>query len=65
MTLEELMWVTNDNAIMEVYIDAELVARYDGKDSIPEKYNDYIVYDLYAGIPTKYGNTLCVEIGED
>lgn len=34
MTLEELMWVTNDSAIVEIFIDTELVARYDGKDSI-------------------------------
>lgn len=57
MTLEELMWVTNDNAIMEVYVNTELVGRYDGKDSIPEKYNDYEVLDVYAN-----GNVLCVEI---
>ena len=60
MTLEELMWVTNDNAIMEIYIDTELVARYDGKDSIPEEYNDYTVYDVYAN-----GNALCVEIEKE
>ena len=57
MTLEDLMYVTNDNAIVEIYADTELIARYDGKDSIPEEYNDCEVYDVYAN-----GNVLCVEI---
>ena len=60
MTLEELMWVTNDSAYVEIYIDTELVATYDGKDSIPEEYNDYTVLDIYAN-----GNKLCVEISEE
>ena len=60
MTLEELMWVTNDSAYVEIYIDTELVACYDGKDSIPEKFNDYTVLDVYAS-----ENKLCIEIQED
>ena len=60
MTLEELMWVTNDSAYVEIYIDTELIATYDGKDSIPEEYNDYTVLDVYAS-----ENKLCIEIQED
>lgn len=60
MTLYDLMYVINDSAYVEIYIDAELVACYDGKDSIPEEYNDYVVLDVYAN-----GNKLCVEISEE
>lgn len=57
MTLEELMWVINDSAQVAIYIDTELVAQYDGKDSIPEEYNDYTVLDVYAN-----EKVLCIEI---
>lgn len=59
MTLEELLWNVNENTIVCIY-DAEsndLLATYDGKDSIPEKYDFCEVTDIFVD-----GNKLCIEI---
>ena len=60
MKLEELLEVINDNAIVEIYKDTELVSVNDGKDSIDEQYNEYIVEDVYAS-----ENKVCIEIYSD
>ena len=49
----------NDNCIVELYKDTELVAVYDGRDSIPEEYNTAEVIDIFVD-----KNKLCIEIGE-
>ena len=48
MNLEELLEVINDSAFIKVY-DAEqnYIAAYDGKDSIPESFNDFEVNDIF------------------
>ena len=62
MLLYELIENINDNAVVDIYSaeTGEVIATYDGKDSIPEEYNDYTVYDIYAN-----ENVICVEIGEE
>lgn len=59
MSLEELLWNVNESTIVCIY-DAEsndLLATYDGKDSIPEKYNICEVQDIFVD-----DNQLCIEI---
>lgn len=59
MTLEELLWKVNESTIVCIY-DSEsndLLAIYDGKNSIPEKYNICEVQDIFVD-----GNRLCIEI---
>lgn len=60
MELDELLWVLNDSAVVEIFINTELVACYDEKDSIPEEYNHYRVFDIYAS-----ENKICIEIGKE
>ena len=58
MTLEELLWLTNDNTIIELYdSNQEKLGEYDGKNSIDENYNDYPITDIFVE-----GNKLCVKI---
>ena len=58
-TLEELLWLVNDSTVVEI-CSAEtfdVIATYDGKDSIPEKYNDCEIADVFVS-----DNKLCIEI---
>lgn len=48
MTLDDLLWYVNDSCIVQIFIDAEEVGYYDGKDSIPEEYLEREVTNLYA-----------------
>ena len=59
MILEELLWKINESTIVCIYNSEsnDLLAIYDGKDSIPEKYNICEVTDIFVD-----GNRLCIEI---
>lgn len=48
MKLEELLSVCDECSSVAVYRDddEELLAEYDGRDSIDEKYNDWIVCEV-------------------
>ena len=60
MTLEEILWLVNDNTVVNIY-DSEtnnLIATYDGKNSIPEELNGCeIATDIFVN-----DNCLCIEI---
>ena len=62
MVLEELLWVINENTIVQVYSaeSNDLLAEYDGKNAIPEIYNGNEVADIFTN-----GNALCIEIEEE
>ena len=58
MTLEELLWYINDSTIVAICsINGIRLATYDGKDSIPEEYNDLSVTDILVN-----ENALCIEV---
>lgn len=58
MKLIDYMWKHDENKNLKVYRDGDLVAFYDGKESIPECYNDCeVITVIYDG---KY--TVCIEI---
>lgn len=59
MSLEELIWNVNDNTVVNIYSAEtnDIIASYDGKDSIPEEYNECEVTDVFVD-----GNHLCIEI---
>lgn len=59
MNLEELLWKVNDSTVVDIYSSDtnEIIASYDGKDSIPEELNDCEVEDIFVE-----GNRLCIEI---
>ena len=61
MQLEELLWLVNDNTVVQIYSAEtnDLLAEYDGKDAIPEEYNGNEVTDIFVN-----GNVLCIEIEE-
>lgn len=61
MCLEELLWVINENTVVQVYSAEtnDLIAEYNGKESIPEEYNPWVVTDIFVD-----ENRLCVEIKE-
>lgn len=53
ITLQEILELINDNCEVQLYNNnADLIASYDGKESIDEKYNDYYVTDMYSIITT-------------
>ena len=58
-TLEEILWLVNDNTIVEIYSAEtnDVIATYDGKESIPEEYNFCEVTDISVD-----DNKLCIEI---
>ena len=62
MYLEELLWNVNENTVVQVYSAEtnDLIAEYDGKESIPEKYNPCVVTDIFVD-----ENRLCIEIEEE
>lgn len=43
MTLENILLIVNENKNMYVWDNGEIVASYDGRDSIPEELNNRIV----------------------
>lgn len=49
MILDELLQIINESTIVILY-DAhqEILATYDGKESIPEYYNEFNVNDIFA-----------------
>ena len=59
MILDELLWVINDSTVVDVYSAGtnEVIASYDGKESIPEELNECEVTDVFVD-----GNHLCIEI---
>ena len=61
MTLDDLLWRVNDNTVVKLFGISNLmeIATYDGKDSIPEEYNNCDVTDIFVD-----GNALCVEIDD-
>lgn len=59
MELQELLYLINDNCIVDIY-DAEtsdIIATYDGKDSIDEDFNHYEITDIFTD-----NNRICIEI---
>ncbi len=46
MQLYELIGLVNDNRTAIIKEDGNEVARYDGRDSIPNRYNDYEVVEI-------------------
>ena len=51
MTLINVLELISDSAEVRVYnSNGDEIARYDGKDSIPEKLNMELVSKIYAGI---------------
>ena len=61
MILEELLLSVNDSTVVDIYSaeSGEVISTYDGKDSIPERYNECDVMDIFVD-----GNSLCIEISE-
>ena len=59
MTLWELSTLINDNTIVEIFAacNGNGIAVYDGKESIPDRYMDELVTDIFVST-----NRLCVEI---
>ena len=57
MKLIYLLTVTNDNHLVLVLRGGLEIARYDGRDSIDEEYNNETVLSVYTS-----GNALCIEI---
>lgn len=56
--LWDLLYLVNDNTVVDVYNNnQELIATYDGKDSIPEELNWSNVNDVFVE-----DNKLCIEI---
>ena len=49
MTLEAILSIINDNSNVIIYRNYEEVARYDGKNSIPEELNSEKVIQIFAG----------------
>ena len=59
MILEELLWLVNENTIVQIY-SAEsnnLLAEYNGKNDIPKQYNHCVISDIFT-----CGNKLCIKI---
>ena len=46
MQLYELIGLLNDNRTAIIKENGNEVARYDGRDSIPNRYNDYEVVEI-------------------
>ena len=46
MRLEELLQLLSENKNVNVWLNGELVARYDGRDSIPEYFNSHFVESI-------------------
>lgn len=67
MTLYDILELVNDNTCVEIFSaeTCERIATYDGKESIPEEYNDCEVTDIFTGVARPHINqvpTLCIEI---
>ena len=47
--LVDIIEIINENNVIEIYNEeSELIAEYDGRESIPEDYDEYYVDDIYA-----------------
>lgn len=62
MALMDLADYINDSTVVEIYAEltGTVIAVYDGKDSIPDRYMDEEVTDIFVS-----ENKLCVEIAID
>lgn len=49
MTVKDIISITDENSVINVWQDGELVATADGKDTIPENYQLLPVKGLSAG----------------
>ena len=71
MTLYDLLETVNDNTVVQVFSSetCECIATYDGKESIPEEYDNCEVTDIFTGVAMlphkKQVPTLCIEIEEE
>ena len=63
MTLYDLLDTINDNTVIEVFQSstAERIGTYDGKENIPEWWNDDEITDIFTGM-VDGKPTLCIEI---
>lgn len=62
MYLEELLELINENTVINIWSNnQELVATYDGRESIPEKYNYCEILDIFADM-TSYINCIGIEL---
>ena len=61
MTLYEIAEIINDNTVVVIYSATtnDVIATYDGKESIPEHFMDCNVTDLFVD-----NNKLCIEIDD-
>lgn len=61
-TLYDLSQLINDSTFVIIFAacTGEEIARYDGKDSIPDRYMDETVTDIFVT-----DNMLCIEIDID
>lgn len=46
MKLLDLLSITNENTTINIISCAKVIARYDGKDSIPKELNEYEVLQI-------------------
>ena len=46
MKLLDLLSITNENTTVNIISCAKVIARYDGKDSIPKELNEYEVLQI-------------------
>ena len=60
MILDELLWKINDNCKVKLFSSEtyEEIAKYDGKDSLPDSYNYCEVTDIFVD----EDGWLCIEI---
>lgn len=59
MKLIDVLSTLTDNTFVNVLnVEGDIIARYDGRDSIPTKYNDYIVVEMYIN----RGHVLCITV---
>ena len=62
LTLNEIIETINDSCVIDIYSATtnDLIATYDGKDNIPDRFMYCEVTDLFVD-----NNKLCIEIEED
>ncbi len=59
MLLQELLYLIDDNTDTDIYLNGELVSKYDGRDSIDEKFSEHPVQQIKTD-----RNHLSITIGE-
>lgn len=72
ITLYEILELINDSCEVQLYNNnADLIASYDGKESIDEEYNEYYVTDMYSIVTTnnKYSYypalVICIDLDSE